>query len=129
MLLSDLSEFLLAIRTGSLDGGPRLNALHAKGMPTVDYGLLLFEFLVAHNALKDLLLARINTLLLLFLVMFVGKVLCRLLFASDLIIGSLFGCSVFNEASLSLRSCRLRMLIFSNPGGAPRFLLARVRQR
>ena len=95
-LLRDLSKFLLAVGAGILDGGPLLNALHAKGMPTVDDGLLLFEVLDAYDALKDRLLVKINALLLLFLVMFVGKVLCRLLSTSNLIIGSLFGCLVFN---------------------------------
>ena len=102
-LLCDLSKFLLAVGAGILDGGPLLNALHAKGMSAVDYGLLLLEVLDAYDALKDRLLVQINTLLLLFLVVtFVGKVLCRLLSTSNLIIGSLFGCLVFN---LSLQSC------------------------
>ena len=55
-LLCDLSKFLLAVGTGILDGGPLLNALHAKGMPAVDDGLLLFEVLDAYDALKDRLL-------------------------------------------------------------------------
>ena len=55
-LLCDLSKFLLAVGTGVLDGGPLLNAFHAKCMPAVDYGLLLFEVLYADNALKDSLL-------------------------------------------------------------------------
>ena len=55
-LLCDLSEFLLAVGTCILDGGPLLNAFHAKRMPTVDYGLPLFEVLYAYDALKDRLL-------------------------------------------------------------------------
>ena len=55
-LLCDLSKFLLAVGTGILDGGPLLNALHTKGMPAVDDGLLLFEVLDAYDALKDRLL-------------------------------------------------------------------------
>ena len=101
-LLRDLSKFLLAVGAGILDSGPLLNALHAKGMSAVDYGLFLLEVLDAYDALKDRILVQINALLLLFLVMFVGKVLSRLLIASNLIIGSLFGCLVFN---LSLQSC------------------------
>jgi hypothetical protein len=51
-LLCDLSEFLLAVGTGILDGGPLLNAFHAKRMPTVNYGLPLFEVFYAYDALK-----------------------------------------------------------------------------
>ena len=70
-LLSDLSKFLLAVGTGVFDGCPLLNAFHAKCMPAVDYGLLLFEVLYAYNALKDRLLVQISTFLLLFQVIFV----------------------------------------------------------
>ena len=125
-LLCDLSKFLLAKRTGTLDDGPLLNALHAKGMPAVDDGLLLFEVLDAYDTLKDRLLVQISTLLLLFQVIFVGRVLCLLLSSSDLLIGSLFGCLVFN---LSLRSCRPRMLLLNDAGAALHLLLARERLR
>jgi hypothetical protein len=108
---------LLAVGAGILDGGPLLNALHAKDMPAVDYALVLLEVLMAYNALKDRLLVKINTLLHLFLVMFVGKVLFRLIFVSELIIRSFFLCSVFYDHILSLQNCTPRMLLLSNDGG------------
>lgn len=90
-LFCDLSEFLLAVGTGILYGSPLLNALYAKCMPAVDYGLFLIEVLHAYNALKNCLLVNIDTLLLLFQMMiFVGMVLLMHLSISYLIISSLF---------------------------------------